>query len=133
MLYEITNNGTATRIFHNSNGRSVNVRSGETVSVMLTSKQRDRVLRDAALSVQHPVNSAEPKLPPIEPDPPADVPKSTAEQAQELLTMSEGKFIDFPQFFVKSKALIGDKWPGRVPKKMEIRRMLQELIDEPGV
>ncbi len=126
-MYEITNNGTATRIFHNSSGRPVNVRSGETLSVMLTDEQKKRVCRDAALSVREPPGNG-PKLPP--PDHSIYEMKSTAERATALLDMSSGKMTSFTQFFVNSKELLGDKWPGGTPKKSVIRELLLEFLSE---
>ncbi len=126
-LYDVANNSAANRTIQNANGRTVTIRGGETLSVTLTDKQVTRLERDKSMILTCANSNAVPELPP---PPPPSVEKTVAEQTEELLEMSSGKMQDFTQFFVRSKALIGDKWPGGVPSKTKIRKMLTELLAE---
>lgn len=131
MRYRIKNTAKAPRVVYNINRRPKNIAPGQTVEMDLDSSTAGRIVtHDSGLDVTQVGPGDAPE--PVRNDPPppaAKEPSPSAEEnktrtAAELVAAIDDKSINYSQIMSEAKVILGDQWPGGVPKKTKLRELL---------
>ncbi len=128
-IYRVTNSGPSGRVIYNTRRKPVTVSPGQSVEVDMDVMTAGRIVTvDSGLEVVQ-VAGGGTRVRPVESVATAGGSGKTSEgrTANEILAALERRDESYSTLMVESRHLIGeDKWPGGVPKKADVQRLLRE-------